>query len=155
MDIKYTRVKNIKQQRRVRNMKEKKAILCSMLAIVGLYCVFSLGYLLGLNQNSAPYFVAVKPQQEDIVPISPPAVSDGDVPSLLPSEKININTADMNTLDRLPEIGPSRAKSIIEWRETNGPFEKIEDIMLVGGIGIVIFETIENHIKVGEESNDG
>ena len=97
----------------------------------------------------------MKPQQEDIVPISPPAVSDGDVPSLLPSEKININTADMNTLDRLPEIGPSRAKAIIEWRETNGPFEKIEDIMLVGGIGIVIFETIENHITVGEESNDG
>jgi len=55
-------------------------------------------------------------------------------------QKININKADAKTLTTLKGIGKDRAVKIIEYRETNGHFEKIEDIMKVKGIGKKIFE---------------
>ncbi|MBT8341009.1 MAG: helix-hairpin-helix domain-containing protein [Desulfatitalea sp.] len=49
--------------------------------------------------------------------------------------KININTANAEELMTLKGIGESYAKSIIEYRETNGPFQTAEDLMKVKGIG--------------------
>ena len=49
--------------------------------------------------------------------------------------RININTADEKELDSLPGVGPSTAKRIIEYRETEGSFQKPEDIKKVKGIG--------------------
>jgi SLBB domain./Helix-hairpin-helix motif. len=48
--------------------------------------------------------------------------------------KVNINTADENTLMSLPGIGQARAKSIIEYRDKNGGFSDIKDLMNVPGI---------------------
>ena len=64
------------------------------------------------------------------------------------SEKININTADEEELKKLKGVGDSRAKDIIEYRETIGSFKKIEDIMLVPGIKSGMFEKIKNDIEV-------
>lgn len=50
-------------------------------------------------------------------------------------EKININTADEETLQTLKGIGPSTAKKIVEYRTQYGRFKKIEDVMNVSGIG--------------------
>jgi competence protein ComEA len=55
---------------------------------------------------------------------------------------VNINTATQDELDSLPGIGPTIAQRIILYRETNGPFNSIEDIQKVQGIGQVKFETI-------------
>jgi competence protein ComEA len=63
-------------------------------------------------------------------------------------EKININQADAKTLTTLKGIGKDRAVKIIEYREKNGPFEKVEDIMKVKGIGKKIFEKNKNLISV-------
>jgi competence protein ComEC len=49
--------------------------------------------------------------------------------------QVNINKADVLTLDRLPGIGPSRAASIIADRETNGPFSSCDELERVRGIG--------------------
>ena len=54
--------------------------------------------------------------------------------------RMNINTASQSDLEQLPRIGPATAKKIIEYREQNGPFQKLEDIMKVKGIGQKIFE---------------
>ena len=63
-------------------------------------------------------------------------------------EKININKADAKTLTTLKGVGKDRAVKIIEYREKNGPFEKVEDIMKVKGIGKKIFEQNKNIISV-------
>ena len=63
-------------------------------------------------------------------------------------EKININKADAKTLTTLKGIGKDRAVKIIEYREKNGLFEKIEDLMKVKGIGKKIFEQNKNILSV-------
>ncbi len=51
-------------------------------------------------------------------------------------DKIDINSADVETLDReLKGIGPKKAAAIVEFREKNGPFQSIEDFTKVSGIG--------------------
>ena len=60
---------------------------------------------------------------------------------------ININTADETTLMLLKGIGEAKAKAIIEYREAQ-PFETIEDIMKVSGIGEKTFENIKDRITV-------
>ncbi len=62
---------------------------------------------------------------------------------------ININTASAEELDVLPGIGPSLAKTIIDYRTTNGPFKTIEDINNVKGIGDALFAKIKDSITVG------
>ncbi len=61
---------------------------------------------------------------------------------------ININTADENALMTLPGIGQARARSIIDYRQQNGPFEKPEDLMKVSGIGQAGFDKLKTYITV-------
>ena len=64
--------------------------------------------------------------------------------------KININTASVAELTLLPGIGEGRAADIIKYREENGNFSQIEDMMKVSGIGEKTFEEIKERITVGE-----
>ncbi len=61
---------------------------------------------------------------------------------------VNINTAGEELLCTLPGVGSTKAKSIISYREKNGPFEKKEDIMNVEGIKNGLFEKIKDSITV-------
>lgn len=61
---------------------------------------------------------------------------------------VNINTADENALMSLPGIGQTRARSIIDYRTQNGPFEKAEDLMKVSGIGQAGFDRLKMYITV-------
>ena len=65
-----------------------------------------------------------------------------------PSDQININTADDNTLQSLPGIGPVLSQKIIDYRNQNGLFEVIDDIKDVSGIGEKKFEGIKDLICV-------
>ncbi len=49
--------------------------------------------------------------------------------------KVNLNTADLAALDTLPGVGPTTAKAIIDWRDANGRFTAVEDLLSVTGIG--------------------
>lgn len=63
--------------------------------------------------------------------------------------RINLNTADEAALTTLAGIGPSKAQAIIVYREENGPFSSIEDIMNVQGIKEGTFAKIKDYIEVG------
>ena len=65
------------------------------------------------------------------------------------TELIDINTASQAELETLPSIGPTTAQKIIEYREANGPFVSIEDIINVSGIGPGTYERIKDLITVG------
>jgi len=62
---------------------------------------------------------------------------------------INLNTATAEQLDSLPGIGAKVAARIIEYRQKNGPFRKIEDLMNVRGIGEKAFLKMKNRLSVG------
>lgn len=71
--------------------------------------------------------------------------------SLTPGEmgaKININSASVDELTELPGIGPALAGRIVEYREQNGDFESIEEIMAVRGIGESVFSKIREYIFI-------
>lgn len=62
--------------------------------------------------------------------------------------KVSINTAGVEELSTLNGIKEARAKKIIEYRETNGPFKALEDIKNVSGIGESIFAKIKDSITL-------
>ena len=65
--------------------------------------------------------------------VPPPAAPVTPAPAI---EMVDINTADVATLDRLLEgIGEKRAQAIVDWREKHGPFKTIYDLEQISGIG--------------------
>jgi competence protein ComEA len=69
---------------------------------------------------------------------------------VLAAEKVNINTADAETLDRvLVNIGPAKAEAIVAHREANGPFLSAEQLALVKGIGLKTVEKNRDLIEIG------
>ncbi len=63
--------------------------------------------------------------------------------------KININTASLSTLEKLPGIGEVKANAIIKYREEHNGFKTIHEITRVSGIGEKTFEKIKDLITVG------
>ncbi|MBI3526103.1 MAG: ComEA family DNA-binding protein [Betaproteobacteria bacterium] len=61
---------------------------------------------------------------------------------------ININSAPETDLDKLPGIGPVKAKAIVEERKKNGPFKSIEDLKRVKGIGDATLKKLKSEITV-------
>lgn len=61
---------------------------------------------------------------------------------------VNLNTADAAQLEALPGIGPRTAQRIIEYRQKNGPFRKIEELMNVQGIGEKSFLRLKPYLTV-------
>ncbi len=66
--------------------------------------------------------------------------------------KVNVNTAGAEELALLPRVGTVVASRIIEFREANGEFEALEDLMLVKGIGERTFELIEPYAALSGET---
>lgn len=64
------------------------------------------------------------------------------------TSKVNINTASQTELETLSGVGPSTALKIINYREENGEFNKIEDIKNVPGVGETKFENLKESICV-------
>ncbi|MFR6392430.1 MAG: helix-hairpin-helix domain-containing protein [Roseburia sp.] len=62
--------------------------------------------------------------------------------------RINLNTASKEQLMTLSGIGESKAETIISYREKNGAFQTIEDLMNIPGIKNGVFEKIKDNIRV-------
>ena len=114
------------------------------LVLLGLTAVF-LCALAGLSaqDRAAPEAGAVietevEVPREEIAPDFPP---------------VDLNTATAEELDTLPGIGESLAGRIIAYREANGPFRTIEQIMEVSGIGEAKFAELKDRITVDNEGD--
>lgn len=71
------------------------------------------------------------------------------------SAPININSADVDTImENLTNVGPVKATAIVEYREQNGPFKRVEDLLAVKGIGEKTLEANRDNIIIDEMMTD-
>lgn len=117
-----------------------------------LAAAFVLAVLLSLAFPTPRGYVEIsaRPVDEELI------LSGGDEAEaaleLLPGELVDINSADELELQKLPGIGPVLAAAIVAYRQENGQFQRLEDIMEVSGIGQARFAAIEDNITLGEKA---
>jgi len=59
---------------------------------------------------------------------------------------VSLSRADSTALQTLPRVGPATAERIITWREANGPYRSIEDLLAVSGIGPATLEGLRKFV---------
>ena len=80
----------------------------------------------------------------------PDDLSEAEGPATNGVERIDLNVATLGQLETLPGIGAVKAQAIIDYRKRNGPFESVEQIMEVSGIGPATYEGIRDLVRVGK-----
>ena len=68
--------------------------------------------------------------------------------ALAATRQVDINTADAAELERLPHVGPTLAKRIVEYRRQHGRFGDPEELKRVPGIGPKKYEALKDHLVV-------
>ena len=65
-----------------------------------------------------------------------------------PERPVNLNTATRTELMQLPRVGPRTAQRIVNFRQEHGPFQRVEDLLQVRGIGEKTFLKLRPHLTV-------
>ncbi len=119
-------------------MEKLKGFLRSPGVLASVFCLcIAFGFFLGSvydRRSSAAVRVIARAAAET----APPAV-----------EAVNINAADAKTLQSLPGIGSVLAERIVAYREENGPFQYLYELMNVEGIGSSVFDGLSERITLG------
>src|SRR5690606_15445238 len=155
---------NMLQEEKINSPPEKKEIFVDIKGAVqhpGLYeaeegervadLIHKAGGLLKeADENLINFALKVEDEMVIYIPIQGEEVEFPlENPSSQNSEnKININKANNAELETLPGIGPSKAETIIKYREQHGLFEQIEDIQNISGIGEKTFEKLKDKITI-------
>lgn len=94
--------------------------------------------------------LVLRPGEEPPPPAAPPgggAPAGGDAAG--DDGPLDLNTADQAALEELPGVGPVTAEHILAWREENGQFTTVDELMEVSGIGEKTLATLRPHVRVG------
>lgn len=83
-----------------------------------------------------------------IEPVTAPVTTTGGSSGAPGGAKVNLNTATAEQLDTLPGVGPVTAQAILDWREENGRFGSVEDLLDVKGIGDATLAELRDHVSV-------
>jgi competence protein ComEA len=67
--------------------------------------------------------------------------------------RVNVNTATPDELLVLPGIGPKRAEALVQWRDKNGPFCSLSDLLEVRGIGQRTLDRISPYVWIGRQDS--
>ena len=113
---------------------------------LALTLVFVLGTLLWFRISQPEAGVTMVTVEDTGREISAPEKPDA--PGILEGELLNLNTASPEDLTRLPGIGEKKAAAIVAWREENGPFRTVDDVISVSGIGEKILSDIRPYVTV-------
>ena len=70
-----------------------------------------------------------------------------------PAQIVNVNSATVAQFEALPGIGPSMAQRIVTYRDKNGPFKKLEDLMNIQGIGEKSFLKLRPFLTIGGQGD--
>lgn len=62
--------------------------------------------------------------------------------------RLDLNTASAEELELLPGIGPKKAEAVLAWRDTNGRFSRVEDLLEIKGIGERTLERLRPYVCV-------
>ena len=119
-----------------------------VLGLTAAFLVVTGGYFVSGQLGEAEYQVTVS-KQAPAVSASLPEVEDGYPDSLLEGEVIDLNTASAADLTRLPGIGEKRAQAIVDYRESSGPFQSVEELTEVKVIGEGILAQVYDYVTVG------
>ena len=65
-----------------------------------------------------------------------------------PAQPINLNTATIAQLETLPGVGPNTAKSIVDFRNHSGPFQRVEDLLAIKGISKSKLEKLRPYVTI-------
>ncbi|MFS0912917.1 helix-hairpin-helix domain-containing protein [Microbacterium sp. 179-I 3D2 NHS] len=90
--------------------------------------------------------------EQVVVPVAGAASGSGaasGAPAMPPGDgRVDLNTADQAALETLPRIGPALAERIVAWREENGRFSSVDDLLAVPGIGEKLLEGLRDGVRV-------
>ncbi len=116
-----------------------------LLIIEILFLALLIGFFLGRNTADVPVRVSKLPAVTETTEPSQETNGTESAPPLM----VNINTADLTELQKLPGIGPVLAKRIIEYRTAHGSFASLTDLTKVKGIGLDTLNKILDYATTG------
>ena len=108
-----------------------------MLAALGGSAVVGLGVLLWQQRE--------QPIRVEAAPVAQAQPWDS---ALREARQVDLNVATAEDLERLPEVGPSLAQRILEYRRTMGKFTRTDELLKVPGIGPKTYEALQDHVTV-------
>jgi competence protein ComEA len=80
-----------------------------------------------------------------------PAEGGKAAPVAAKSGAVDLNSASEAQLQEVPGIGPALAKKIVDFRNENGPFKSVDDLLKVRGVGEKSLERLRPHLTVGKK----